>query len=77
MNPETVALLLTLAGNLLALVWGAATMASSLRQLAKSVDDLHEVCTSMQRTQGQHETRLSVVEDRLEIRPLNRRSTDE
>jgi hypothetical protein len=75
-NPAYIALAFTVLVNVLALVWGAATLSSSVKSLALSVTDLHNVCERMDTRGQRHEVRISVIESELQIKPLNRRSED-
>jgi hypothetical protein len=55
-------LLLTLLFNVGALVWGAATLAASQRELAKGMTRITDVVAEHDKHIHRHETRLTVLE---------------
>jgi hypothetical protein len=57
-----ITLFLTLLFNVGALIWGAATLAASLKELRKGLDAISGVVNSHGLTLNKHETRLTVLE---------------
>lgn len=55
-NVATVTLAVLLITNLVALVWGAATISNTVKTLERSTERIVE-------TLGNHETRITVIED--------------
>ncbi len=70
------ALVVTLLGNIVALVWGAAKLSSSVDGLKETTKELHGLCDRLDKGQMDHSVRIAVVESYLDVRPYGRRETD-
>lgn len=64
MSSSEVALALALMGNFGGLVWGAATISSSVKALAAAVVKLEKVVDHLDNKLDDHDTRLAVLESK-------------